>query len=109
MAGVTLHRTGITMYLEDPIDIAHYKNLGYQEVKSGKKSGPAKEDSEADEAPGAKLSPVVKLALESLGLEDPEDLSSASDKVLLDIKGIGRAALRGIRNDYPLESDKDGE
>ncbi len=107
MAVVSLEKNGITIELHSPVDVAHYKSLGYKQVKSGKKSASAKEDPKADEAPETKLSAQVILAMESLSLEDPEELSSVADKAILKVKGIGRAALRGIRADYPFsEADE---
>ena len=98
-----LEKTGLQIDLKDPVDIAHHQSLGWTPVAgikvSEKKVSEAEEKSKESEKPSA----GVELALESLELEFPEDLSDVTDEELLAIKGIGKGALKSIRADYPLE------
>lgn len=60
--------------------------------------------------PMPKLNDDVKKELKKLGLVTPQELSSATDKQLLSIKGIGPAKLKAIREhciDMAKERDAD--
>ena len=105
-----LESNGIRIEVKSPAEIHKMKAAGYVEVKGVKpKPEPkSREDLLADiPEEGAKLPAQVKLAMEALELEKPEDLSLFEDKALLKIKGIGRGALKSIRVDYPFISEAD--
>ena len=110
-----LESNGIRIDVADPAEIEKLKRAGYVQVKGVKpKPEPkSREDLLADaskkEAKEKKLPAGIKLAVESLGLESPEELSEIPDADLLDIKGIGKGTLNSIRESFPLASEKEGE
>jgi hypothetical protein len=110
-----LESNGIRIDIKAPAEIEKLKRAGYVEVKGVKvKSEPKSREDILADAPEKgekeiKLPAGIKLAVESLGLESPEELSEIPDADLLDIKGIGKGTLNSIRESFPLAPEKDGE
>lgn len=99
---------GIRIECKNPLDQERMKSYGYKEVKGVKAKADPKTP-EAPETPEDKMPAGVKLAVEALGLENPEALSSVPDKKILKVQGIGKGLLKALREDYPLAKEKDGD
>jgi hypothetical protein len=106
-----LESNGIRIDVAAQSEIEKLKRAGYVEVKGVKPKAKDKEEISppVDQPPAVKLPAGIKLAVESLGLESPEELSEIPDADLLDIKGIGKGTLNSIRESFPLAPEKDGE
>ena len=106
-----LESNGIRIDVAAPAEIERLKRAGYVEVKGVKPKVKVKEEisNPVDQPPAEKLPAGIKLAVESLGLETPEELSEIPDADLLDIKGVGKGTLNSIRESFPLAPEKEGE
>ena len=107
-----LEKDGIRIDVVSPLDINRMKSFGYKQVKGVKapkvEAEPLGGASKEEEKPVAAIPAGIKLAMESLGLESPEDLSEIPDKAILAVKGVGRGILKSIRNAFPLAPEKEG-
>ena len=107
-----LESNGIRIDVIAPAEINKLKRAGYVEVKGVK---PKEEIKELEGSPPVdqplveKLPAGIKLAVESLGLENPEELSEIPNAELLAIKGVGKGTLNSIRESFPLAPEKEGE
>jgi len=106
-----LENSGIRISVESPTEIDRMMKLGYVKVKGVKPKAKDKEEisSPVDQPSAVKLPAGIGLAVESLGLEIPEELSEIPDADILAVKGIGKGTLNSIRESFPLASEKEGE
>ena len=61
------------------------------------KPEPVAEQSTGPVWPPAGLQPPARAGLAAAGLTTPEAVNAATDKAIVDLKGVGRAALRVLR------------